>query len=281
MRTTLVEHRIDIAPPSVCVDGTVVIIEREMRFFAVAGPLQKPVRHNHFNMHLVVPLTGNVVVTTEHDGVRAYSEPFLVAANVGHSLDAVQGTLALILIVAPFSNFGVACRGVLGSRDTETFRDRSTVSLIALFRGLCNGVIDQDSCIDAIASMCWSIVDDPFSIDEETIDNRLVRALSILMNQDSLTLNADDVARRIALSKSRFLHLLHDQLGITFRRFQIWLRLVRSFNEFPQWSTLTDVAHAAGFSDAAHYSRLFKETFGVTPSTFFYNSTIILQSGAE
>lgn len=45
-----------------------------------------------------------------------------------------------------------------------------------------------------------------------------------------------------------------------------WLRLRRVAGGLRQGESLTASAHAAGFSDSAHLSRVFRSTFGVRPS---------------
>jgi len=68
------------------------------------------------------------------------------------------------------------------------------------------------------------------------------------------------------LSVSHFLHLFSDEIGVPFRRFRIWNRLRAASGMALRGANLTDAAIGAGFSDSAHFSRLHRETFGVTPS---------------
>jgi AraC-like DNA-binding protein len=42
-----------------------------------------------------------------------------------------------------------------------------------------------------------------------------------------------------------------------------------------QDADLTQAAHAAGFYDSAHFSRCFKEWFGIKPSAVYNNSRIV------
>ena len=51
-----------------------------------------------------------------------------------------------------------------------------------------------------------------------------------------------------------------------FRRDVLWRRLWRLAREISGGANLTSVAHAAGFSDSAHCSRVFRSTFGVPAS---------------
>ncbi len=57
-----------------------------------------------------------------------------------------------------------------------------------------------------------------------------------------------------------------EQVGIPFRRFVLWLRLRRAAEHAWRTQSLTEAAHAAGFSDLAHFSRVCRATFGVAPT---------------
>jgi AraC-like DNA-binding protein len=90
-------------------------------------------------------------------------------------------------------------------------------------------------------------------------------------------LNALDVKRisleRVAgawnLSASRLLHLFSKETGIPFRRYQLWLRLIDAVEGVIGGKGLTEAAHAAGFSDYAHFSRTFTRMFGYSLSDIF------------
>jgi len=73
-------------------------------------------------------------------------------------------------------------------------------------------------------------------------------------------------ARAAHISPSRLTHLFSEQVGIPFRRFVLWLRLRRAAEHVWRTRSLTEAAHAAGFSDQAHFSRVCRATFGVAPT---------------
>ena len=64
-------------------------------------------------------------------------------------------------------------------------------------------------------------------------------------------------------------------MGIPLRRYLLWLRLIEGIKVALKGISLTAVAHEVGFSDSAHFSRSFKEMFGLTPSELFKNSQFI------
>ncbi|WP_212751142.1 helix-turn-helix transcriptional regulator [Pseudoalteromonas rubra] len=74
---------------------------------------------------------------------------------------------------------------------------------------------------------------------------------------------AADVAQTLNLSKSRFLHLFKDQVGIAWRPFLLWRRLLCALQTLISGRSATEAAYRAGFADSAHLSRTFRSTFGM------------------
>jgi AraC-like DNA-binding protein len=68
------------------------------------------------------------------------------------------------------------------------------------------------------------------------------------------------------LSPSRFAHLFAASVGIPVRRYVLWLRVQRAGAALTSARTVTEAAHIAGFSDAAHLTRTFRRMLGIVPS---------------
>jgi AraC-like DNA-binding protein len=75
-----------------------------------------------------------------------------------------------------------------------------------------------------------------------------------------------DVARELAVSSSRVTHLFSAEVGVPFRKFVLWTRIKRAVEAHHAGFDLGASAIAAGFSDAAHFSRSFRAMFGLSPS---------------
>ncbi len=79
-------------------------------------------------------------------------------------------------------------------------------------------------------------------------------------------LTAETCAQQLHLSRSRFLHRFSAHTGLPLRPYLRWRRLLLAMREVMQGHSLTEAAHAAGFADAAHFSRTFRRHFGLVPS---------------
>lgn len=96
-------------------------------------------------------------------------------------------------------------------------------------------------------------------------DARVAEALSLLEADPEQDIA--QLATRIGLSPSRFSHLFSQHTGLPYRRYVLWMRLLDAVARLAGGANLTTAAHAAGFADLAHMSRVFHATFGVVPST--------------
>ena len=74
----------------------------------------------------------------------------------------------------------------------------------------------------------------------------------------------DALAQRVNLSPSRFSHWFVEQSGIPLRSYKKWLKLRIAMEALLDGVNPTEAAMEAGFSDLAHMSRAFSESFGLT-----------------
>jgi len=75
-----------------------------------------------------------------------------------------------------------------------------------------------------------------------------------------------DVARAVRLSESRLSHLFTSELGLPFRPYVLWARLRAALPPVSAGASLTEAAHAAGFADSAHLTRVVRRMMGRPPS---------------
>lgn len=98
-----------------------------------------------------------------------------------------------------------------------------------------------------------------------TTDPRVLGAIEVIRARLDGPVRLTDVAREIYVSPSRLRHLFVQETGLPFRRYVLWQRLQLVFAMMPTHS-LTEAAHAAGFADAAHMSRVFRRMLGIVPT---------------
>lgn len=92
------------------------------------------------------------------------------------------------------------------------------------------------------------------------------QALRLLPQLVTQPVRLADVAARIGISPSRLAHVFSEQVGLPFRAYVRWLRFRTAIGQVAAGASLTDAAHAAGFADSAHLTRVTHRTFGLAPS---------------
>lgn len=187
-----------------------------------------------------------------------------VAPDVPHRFDA-EGAYA-ILFVEPESRAG---RAIIAA----TFRGGGITALPA------SGLEDMSDLLSALGRSPAPERDDLVVMGREMIEriagdghhavvDPRVEAVIAWAGQDQddrVTLGA--AATVAGLSASRLSHLFVEQTGLSFKTHRLWIRLTRAVRLMAEGLPLTAVAHEAGFSDSAHFSRTFRRMFGIAPAS--------------
>ncbi len=97
-------------------------------------------------------------------------------------------------------------------------------------------------------------------------DARIARVVQAIERQPDAFGRLQDAATLACLSPSRFRARFDAELGLPFRRYRLWRRMAAVMRTVAAGGTLTEAAHAAGFSSSAHLSSTFKRMFGLTAS---------------
>lgn len=103
--------------------------------------------------------------------------------------------------------------------------------------------------------------------DDDTVlrpDPRVRKMLAWMGTRLEGPITLAEAAKFVGLSSGRARHLFVEQTGLPFRAYVLWLRVTKAMELYVGGESLTEAAHAAGFSDSAHLSRTFRRIFGIT-----------------
>lgn len=90
---------------------------------------------------------------------------------------------------------------------------------------------------------------------------------------ETLKSGTREVAADLGISASRLSALLKASTGSSLGKLQIAYRFWHAARAMLEVETFTDAAHAASFADAAHFSRSFRQAYGLPPSAIVIEKT--------
>lgn len=214
--------------------------------------------HSHHSIQVIWPQGTMLCKINETEIV----EPVIIASNVEHQLQISAGWVVLI---EPKSNLGQALSTQLAGQSFKIFslpgmpvmkvpqqHEEVTRLLSPLFKAL------------KLEKQC--LFTHEIKAKDKRIQQLLTKLDHCLLGEciKPISWRAAEVASELALSESRFLHLFSEELGIAWRPYLLWRRMLCAVQAIINKCSATEAAHLAGFSDSAHLSRIFRRTFGMT-----------------
>lgn len=217
--------------------------------------------HAHHAIQITVSLSGALELISGDMAIEA--DAVAVAADARHRFVA-HGIIAFIF-VEPESRAGRALSKLLFADGPLAQIDASLIMpAFQVLRATFEPGLDRADLLAAGERALDALVPAgpaplPDARVQKIIDHASIHA--------DASLDESAAAAGVYLSPSRLRHLFVEQTGLAFKTYMLWLRLVRALELYSTGQTLTEAAHGAGFSDSAHFSRIFKRTFGLPATT--------------
>lgn len=212
--------------------------------------------HAHHAVQVLCADTPQWVWTAS--GGRQRYVGLVIGAGVEHRLEPTMAPVTL-LYVEPHSTPGRQLQHSLseGLRALDTERMRAARHALG----------DVPTSASVAASVAVIAGDEAPSDAPDVRDALMARLIDSLPPTLPDRLTAAGLAKRVGLSESRFLHRFRDHTGLPLRPYLRWRRLLTAMTQVMVGHSLTDAAVAAGFADAAHFTRTFRRHFGIAPRT--------------
>jgi AraC-like DNA-binding protein len=224
----------------------------------VWGPGYVSSSHAHHCVQLVMALRGTLRIRSNSEHPWLNCGAALVRSDAEHEVDA-RNKSVLIAFVESESELGAA----LSERFKQGITPISPRELARWRASLGNPATLTTSQVEP-----W--------IREELLSNRtptrihprVKRVMRFLREElaTTKTVSLSELAAVAGLSSSHFMHVFTSSVGVPLRPYILWLRLQQGCAELMRGGTVTDAAHSAGFSDAAHMTRTFRRMLGTTPT---------------
>lgn len=216
-------------------------------------------KHKHYAIQLSIPLEKSISIKTGK-GTITSELPILIQSNIVHRFNSK--TKHFLLLINPASTIGHFWK-TSAMHEIQEFNSSPALDLKNI---LTDTTLKQEERTNRINQIIFSY--DCFcrsSIHHG--DPRVNKALAYLKENYDSIVPLEEIAGYCHLSPGRFLHFFKEQTGITYRRAQLWIKIVQALSMIGKMS-FTQIAHSVGFADSAHFSRTFKENFGFGPREF-------------
>jgi AraC-like DNA-binding protein len=105
------------------------------------------------------------------------------------------------------------------------------------------------------------------------IDPRVRDVMRLLRERRGRTIQ--ELADAVCLSKDWLVHLFQREAGISLRKYEQTLKLQAAAVYVNRGVSMTEVAAIAGFADSAHFSKMWKQSYGFPPNRFFAGNDLI------
>lgn len=238
------------------------------------GPHDGPVTVNHTID--IIALSLDAPLTLQHTGDRSM-EVGAVLVPAAHPLQLTsRGTLVLCTLdVFRIERPGFLNRfeaipgdGCWRLPDHHWSRLRQGFAEIYRSQAACDQVHSRVRELLGVEGWEWS---------QSPLDRRVVECLLRMRRQIEPKPSNQALATAVNLSPSRLEHLFKTELGCTIGRMWMALRSRHFLYHLAEQGNLTAAALSAGFFDSAHFSRTFKELFGISPRQAYSGKQRLLQ----
>lgn len=204
----------------------------------------KTQQHRHFHIEVAFALNGYLNVKTTDEEYNNI-ESIVINSNQIHSFDCMAGECQLYFF-DPLSSIG-------------------NNLLKEYFVGDENVRVNSFSCLQYFKNHYLGINNNQ-KISERDIDDRVNICLEWLETNFSIEgINVAKVSEVALLSDSRLAHIFKEQTGISVHQYILWKKVEEAMLLSQEGFSLTQCAHALGFTDSSHFNRTFKNMFGISP----------------
>ena len=191
-----------------------------------------------------------------------FSGAIVINSQIVHQLEMSKGW---VLLIEPRSNLGVELSIKLAEESYQSYKIPNysgsepagkTENIVSLFTPLFNELnLTKHYLITNKSTVKDKRIQQLLSELEHCLKGKCIKPS---------TWRASEVASQLALSESRFLHLFSQELGIAWRPYLLWRRMICAIQTIINGTSATNAAHLAGFSDSSHLSRTFRNNFGMS-----------------
>ena len=232
----------------------------DKNFGLFLGHISDNTYHKHYALQISISINSKIKLSVKSEN-ELFGNAFFINSKVEHKL--ICKTNQLTILINPLSSIGHQFYLQFGSTnfsELDKILSKKLIEALNLFETSKISFIIFCNLISQILAEYQCTC----KFENHLDDQRILNAIKYMDDNFEKVLSLEEVAEKCFLSPTRFLHLFKEKTNLTFRRYQLWNKLIKSL-PFLVENSITETAYTFGFSDNSHYTRTFKETFGVTP----------------
>lgn len=218
--------------------------------------------HQHHLIAIVLSYGEPFEITRENNLIESY-RAVLIQKDANYKLITSEKDYVIFIHLDPYSEIGInltQSKNQIQSLDLNLFTEILN-DFKEWFDEKENSVESTENLINKIYKVIITRDKEPRKIDE-----RIFKCIEFIKQSDLDKISIQQIASFINLSTSRLSHLFKFETGLTFRQFVLHRKLVKSLQVMYKQHNLTESSFVGGFSDQPHFTKTFKNAFGIKPS---------------
>lgn len=221
------------------------------------------VLHSHHAAQVCIGIEQSFLLGDLRGSVDSYRAA-VIAANESHRLAAPKTAIATLFLDVQSEPYGVLSAQYMLSPCKPFHALNISKELLTNLNQLHQGELPWQHAKTTIKQIINEISYE--SNPPTELDSRVNEVLKELNKHTESQIPIERLAAMVHLSPSRLAHLFKAEVGTPIRRYSLWQRIRVAMKHAIKKQSLTEGAHLAGFTDSAHFSRVFKQMFGINPS---------------
>ena len=219
--------------------------------------------HKHHLMAIILSY-GEPIEITLKNGLPELYEAVFIQKDTNYKLEAGDKDHVIFIHLDPYSDYGIQLSQQVHPMqrlELDSFKD-VLYDCWVWFRESENTIQRTEQLLNAIVSTVVS-----GTPNTREMDSRVVKCIQHIKQSELEKIYIDQMAELVYLSSSRLAHLFKEETGLTVRQFVLHRKLVKSLQAMYEQHNFTESSFLGGFSDQPHFTKTFKNAFGIKPST--------------
>ena len=219
--------------------------------------------HKHHLIAIILSYGEPFEITRENGRPELYEAVF-IQKDTNYKLEAGANDLVIFIHLDPYSEYGIQLSQQvppIQRLEPASFEDVMD-DCLAWFSESGNNIQRTEQLLNAIASTVVS-----GTPNTREMDRRVVKCIQHIKQSDLEKIYIDQIAELVYLSSSRLSHLFKEETGLTVRQFVLHRKLVKSLQAMYEQHNFTESSLIGGFTDQPHFTKTFKNAFGIKPSS--------------